>query len=178
MTDAPFDSAHQALMFAHTFSHAQGHAVAAAAERQIAAFARERYERPSAQGRGLSGLDGAAQAGMIHAQIARMHPLHQVVIAARFSVADVARRQAACAALAFRARHLVPCDLAATVLLMRRLHGLRVDLGRIADERDVCERTVRNWQLSVRRWLRLVGQRAMDDAERRLVASGIVKSPH
>jgi hypothetical protein len=173
---ALFRSAHEALMFAFTFSDACGHPVAAAAERTIAAFARDRYGRETGSGRGLVGLDGAAQAGMIRAHVERMHPLHQVVIVARFSVTDTAQRQRACSALAIRARHAVPCDLAATVLLLRKLHGLRVDTGRIADERDVCERTVRGWQLSVKRWLELQRTRAMDEAERRLTEAGIVEA--
>lgn len=174
MTTPLFRSAHEALMFAFTYSDARGHAVAAAAERQIATFARDRYERSPSSGRGLVGLDGAAQAGMIRAEVERMHPLHQVVIAAMFSVTDIPQRQAACAAMALRARHAVPCDLNATVLLLRRLHGLRVDIGRLAGERDVCERTVRGWQLSVRRWLEQQRKRAMDEAERRLTEAGVV----
>lgn len=163
-------------MFAFTYSDACGHPVAAAAERTIAAFARDRYGREAGSGRGLVGLDGAAQAGMIRAQVERMHPLHQVVIVARFSVTDTAQRQRACSALAIRARHAVPCDLPATELLLRRLHRLRVDVGRIADERDVCARTVRGWQLAARKWLDVQRQRAMDEAERRLTEAGIVEA--
>lgn len=174
MNEPLFRSAHEALMFAYTFSDASGHPVAAAAERRIATFARDRYERLPGLGRGLTGLDGAAQAGMIRAEVGRMHPLHQAVIAARFSVLDVAQRQHACALLALRARHSMSCPLEAIILLMRRQHGLRVNVGRIADQHDVTERTVRNWSLSVRRWLQPAQQRAMDAAEKRLVEAGIV----
>ena len=174
MSEPLFRSAHEALMFAFTFSDACGHPVAAAAERRIATFARDRYERIPGSGRGLTGLDGAAQAGMIRAEVERIHPLHQIVLVARFSVTNIAQRQAACSALALRARHAVPCDVTATALLLRKLHGLRVDVGRIADERDVCERTVRGWQLSVKRWLEQQRKRAMDEAERRLTEAGVV----
>lgn len=175
MSRPPFDSAHQALLFAYTFS-ANQHGTAAAAERRIAMFARQRYEDlPIATaGRGLGGLDGAAQAGMIRSRVERMHPLHQAAILARFAVTDVATRQAACTVLALRARHALPCDLQATVMLMRRAHGLRVDMGRLADDYGVTERTVRRWQVLAHKWLRPVQTRAMDAAEQALCEAGIV----
>ena len=175
----PFDSAHQALLFAFTFSGNQ-HGTAAAAERRIALFSRERYENlPTASaGRGLGGLDGAAQAGMILRRVSTLHPLHQAAITARFAVlpGDVATRQAACAILALRARHALPCDLSASTMLMRRLHGLRVDVGRLSDEHEVTDRTVRRWQVLAQKWLRPVQQRAMDAAEQELCAARIVAS--
>ena len=73
MNDALFRSAHQALSFAFTYSETQ-HGTAAAAERQIALAARERYERVAGSGRGLKGLDGAAQAGMIRSMVERNTP--------------------------------------------------------------------------------------------------------
>ena len=173
---ALFRSAHEALLYAYTYSDARGHAVAAAAERQIATFARDRYGRTPGSGRGLVGLDGAAQAGMIQAEIARMHPLLRDAIEARFAVLDVSRRQMACARLALRARHAVACPLDALVMLMRREHGLRVSTGRVADDHDVADRTVRRWNSTLRRWLRDVRQRSMDDAERRLCEAGVVES--
>lgn len=178
MTRPPFESAHQALLFAWTFS-ANQHGTAAAAERRIALFARERYENlPAAStGRGLVGLDGAAQAGMIHRRISTLPTLMQAAIAARFAVLpqDVATRQAACKILALHARGAMPCDLESTVLLMRKLHGLRVDLGRLADEKDVGERTIRRWKVSAWKWLKPVQQRAMDRAEEVLCEAEIVE---
>ena len=50
----PFASAHQALMFAFTFSATQ-HGTAAAGERQLAEFARDRYERTPAADEGCAG---------------------------------------------------------------------------------------------------------------------------
>lgn len=171
-----FRSAHQALLFAYTFSDNE-HGIAAAAERQIAEFARDRYPPISHPGRGLRGLDGAAQAGMIRSRVeAHMPPLYIAAIVARFAVLSVADRQAACAALALRARTALPCPYPATVLLMRRAHGLRVNIGRMADEHDVGDRTVRRWQVLAYKWLRPIQQRAMDQAEQVLCAAGIVES--
>lgn len=173
---ALFRSAHEALLFAYTYADARGHPIAAAAERQIALSARDRYEREPGASRGLTGLDGAAQAGMIQAEVERLHPLHQAAIVARFSVLDVAQRQAACSLLALRARHTVRCPFEALILLLRRQHGLRVNVGRVADQHDVCERTVRGWSLAVRKWLNATQKRAMDAAEKRLSEAGIVES--
>ena len=103
MTGQPlFRSAHQALMFAFTFSATQ-HGTAAAAERQLAEFARDRYERMPGGGRGLRGLDGAAQAGMIRRRVEEMPPLHAAALIARFAILSPATRQAACSVLALRA---------------------------------------------------------------------------
>jgi hypothetical protein len=80
MSEALFRSAHQALSFAFTYSATQ-HGTAAAAERQIALAARERYERTAGSGRGLKGLDGAAQAGLIRSLVERNStPAFQAVV--------------------------------------------------------------------------------------------------
>lgn len=174
---ALFESAHQALMFAYTFSDNE-HGVAAAAERRLALFARDRYGDPPPSGRGLRGLDGAAQAGMIRSRVeAEVPPLYLASIIARFAVLDVATRQAACSVLALRARRSVPCDLHATVLIMRGLHGLAFNEGRLADDYDVHRSTVHRWRVSTKKWLRQVQQIAMDRAERVLCAAGIVGAP-
>ena len=176
MTGQPlFRSAHQALMFAFTFSGTQ-HGTAAAAERQIAEFARDRYERLPGSGRGLRGLDGAAQAGMIRRRVEEMPPLHACALVARFAVLNVADRQAACSALALRARAHVtaPQDPRALALLLRRHFGLQVNLGRLADEYDVTERTAQRWALEVRRWARPIEEQAMHRIEVQLEEAGIV----
>lgn len=176
MTGQPlFRSAHQALMFAFTFSATQ-HGTAAAAERQLAEFARDRYERMPGSGRGLRGLDGAAQAGMIRRRVEEMPPLHAAALIARFAILSPATRQAACSVLALRARHglAAPQDIRALTLLVRRHFGLRVNLPRLADECGVTERTVQRWALEVRRWARRVEEFAMARIEVQLEEAGIV----
>ena len=86
MSEALFRSAHQALLFAYTFSDTE-HGTAAAAERQIALAARERYERTASSGRGLKGVDGAAQAGMIRSIVdCNTRPAFGVLCVARFAL--------------------------------------------------------------------------------------------
>ena len=59
-------------------------------------------------------------------------------------------------------------------LLLRRHFGLQVNLGRLADEYDVTERTAQRWALEVRRWARRVDEFAMARIEVQLEEAGIV----
>ncbi|MFA5633487.1 MAG: hypothetical protein WC997_18520 [Porticoccaceae bacterium] len=74
----PFDTAHQALMFAFNFS-------ASTLDRPLTSRLADKY-RPT--GKGLAGLDGAAQAGMILWQLRVLSNLHQAILCARFSPQD------------------------------------------------------------------------------------------
>jgi hypothetical protein len=93
LSDPLFRSVHQALLFAYTFTPNQ-HAQAAAAERLIALFAKERYRdelelAPTlvrVESRGLIGLDGAAQAGMIQGAVLQLRPVLRASIEARFNI--------------------------------------------------------------------------------------------
>lgn len=177
LASAPlFRSAHQALLFAMTYSATQ-HGTAAAAERQIALQARERYLPEPGSGRGLRGLDGAAQAGMIRSKVERMAPLNVAVLVARFAILSTADRQAACALLALRARTAMPrgLELQVITLLVRRHFGLRVNLPGVADDQDVDERTVRRWALSARKWIMPIERLAMHQIEVELEQAGIVE---
>ena len=169
-----FRDAPSALLFAMNFGD-RDHGVAAAAERSLALYGPDRYDREVVANHGLRGEDAAAQAGMILSRIQALPPLMQAELAARFTRINVKARQAACHVIALRARGVAPCDLPVTVLLVRRHYGLRVDHGRIADDQDVHLQTVRRWQLSVNRWLRPLAQRAIDRAEVLLEEAGIVE---
>ena len=175
MADAPFDSAHAALVFALNFG-ARDHAVAAAAERSIALFARERYENlpTSTYARAFKGLDGAAQAGLILSRISALPMLPRAALEARFAYARRHRRMAACTTLALAAHAEVPVGLPALDAIMFRLHGVRISLGTIADRHGVTDRTARRWQREAIRWLRPVQQRAIDQAEDLLQQAGVV----
>lgn len=180
---ALFRSAHQAILFAWTFSSTQ-HGTAAAAERQIALQARERYERMAGAGRGLRGLDGAAQAGMIRSLIERNTPRpFSLVCVARFAVLDPAARRAAATILALRARRSLPDSVPvwASVELVMGATGSRINLPHIADRADVHVRTVRNWRLSVRKFIEPIEIPGMHTAEVLLEDAGIVEvanAPH
>lgn len=97
-----FQSAHQALLFAYTYVP-NSHAQAAAAERLLSAFGRQRYADDEwtdavavvREARGLIGLDGAAQAGMIKSAVCRLKPVAQLAIPARFDVLRPAEQKRA-----------------------------------------------------------------------------------
>lgn len=163
-----------ALLFALNFGD-RDHNTAAAAERSIATYGMDRYERDAPSGHGLRGEEAAAQAGLILSRLDQLPPLLQAELTARYCRINVRKRQAACHALALKARGAVPCDLPVTVLLLRRHYGLRVDHGRIADEHDVHLQTVRRWQLAVTKWVRPIAQRAIDRAEVLLEQAGVVQ---
>ena len=178
MSEALFRSAHQALSFAFTFSQTQ-HGTAAAAERQIALAARERYERTAGSGRGLKGLDGAAQAGMIRSLVERnTPPAFQAVVIARFALLSDDQRRRACFLLAHRCRHEVPpsVTLAEIGRLVGKATGREVNLGLMAQSCGVDERTTRRWALAVRRYVQSVERPGMATIEHLLQAAGVVES--
>ena len=73
MSEAVFRSARGALMFAFNFTH--GTLKKSALAGMMGA---------SPNGRGLGGLDGAAQAGMIKAEVDHLPELHQAILIARW----------------------------------------------------------------------------------------------
>ena len=77
-TDPLFKDAHEALVYAYNFSHQQ--------------YPRSPMSKAILQsraGRGLGGLDGAAQAGMIRAEVEQLDRLERAFIVARFAPASV-----------------------------------------------------------------------------------------
>lgn len=183
--DAPFDSAHQAMLFAFNFAAIE-HGTAGAAERQIAVQSRERYEDlPMAStGRRMKGVDGAHQAGRILVRLqTQMSPIELVVLAARFHVKDEARRKAACMALAVwgvRSGAIgggVCQNMGGVYRLVRKFFGVKLNVGRFADRYAVDERTVRRWAISVRRWLEPIDRQTMAHAEDILQQAGVVRRP-
>lgn len=178
MTDALFRSAHQAMLFAYTYSATQ-HGTAAAAERQIALAARERYERTASSGRGLRGLDGAAQAGMIRSMVERnAPPAFQAVALARYSLLSDDVRRRACFLLAHRCRHEVPPSLTLQEIsrLVGKATGREVNLSLMAESCGVDERTTRRWALAVRRVVQSIERPGMATIEPLLQAAGVVES--
>ena len=117
---------------------------------------------------------------MILSVVERQEPLTRLLISARFTEVDQASRKAACSALALYARNRAPIDEAirdrpeVLVLLIRRHFGLKVNMGRIADEQDVDDRTVRRWQAKLLKWLRPAEKRALDRLEEALERARVV----
>ena len=175
VSDAPFDTVHAALVFALNFG-ARDHGVAAAAERSIALFARERYENlpMSTYASSFKGVDGAAQAGLILSRLSSLPPLSRAALEARFAIARPQSRMAACAKLALAAHDELSIRLFVLENLFFRANGLRIPLGTIADRAGVTDRTARRWQREAIRWLRPVQQRAIDAAEDLLQQAGVV----
>lgn len=163
-----FKSAHAALVFALNYSMQQ-------------------YDRPllnriasgeltagmaPAGGKGLSGLDGAAQAGMIRNELAQLSPIQQAAL-----VASIAPQQLPCdcrvsccsgwkinqewanamSALttAAAAGALSGCLSNGRLrsMLIQRLFGAKVTLSKLAEDHRVDERTVSAHHAKLKRWL-------------------------
>ncbi len=158
-----FRSAHAALVFAFNYSMQQ-------------------YDRPimnrlaagpsKSEGRGLSGLDGAGQAGMIRAELARLAPLHQAVL-----VASIAPQQIPCECRAAccggwkvnpewsDAMSELTTVAAAAALsgclsngrlrsaLIQRILGAKVTLAELAGRHNVDEKTAGAHSAKLKRWL-------------------------
>lgn len=77
--DPLFDSAHSAVVFAFNFS-------SQCYDRPLMNRMADGPKRP---GKGLAGLDGAGQAGMIRREIAQLGPLHEAIIIACFAPRSV-----------------------------------------------------------------------------------------
>ncbi|CAJ0784701.1 hypothetical protein R8510_05291 [Ralstonia chuxiongensis] len=73
-----FNSTEHALRFAFAFS-----------TQQFGRSAMARMYAPPGSGRGLGGLDGAGQAGMIRASVEKLSPAQQRVLVVRFAPADL-----------------------------------------------------------------------------------------
>ena len=175
-----FESAHQAMLFAFTFSAVQ-HGTAGAAERQIALQARERYEKVMGhRSRGLKGLDGAAQAGMIKSRVLSQPALEQAAIIARFARLTPAEQLQACNHLF---HYALAHDVVSVVIrshphallqLVRRHFGLRVNVPAIAELEAVNIRTVWRWRHHVKRWCERLEDRALLHAQSQLEDGGVI----
>ena len=176
-----FETAHSALVFAFNYSG-------------------QRYDRPTmlrlaapdlGSGKGLGGLDGAAQAGMIRAEVSALGRLAESLIAARVAPRTVpcACRAACCCgtrpntewtnAIMFLADHVRTKALAGCVVngVMRREYvvryftrrGERVSLENLADKHEVNRKTVSAHALKVAQYLGGVparpGKQAVDGME-------------
>lgn len=188
---ALFRSAHAALVFALHYSMQQ-------------------YDRPlmnrvaagpaKDDGKGLSGLDGAGQAGMIRAELARLAPLHQAVLVANIAPQQVVCEcRAACCggwktnpewsdAISELTTVAAAAALAGCVsngrlrsALIQRLLGAKATLADLAARHDVDEKTAGAHSAKLKRWLFGGGggapglhQQASRILSDRLQASGLI----
>lgn len=165
---ALFKSAHEALTFALHYSMQQ-------------------YDRPLMNriasgeltagmacegGHGLSGVNGAGQAGMIRSELARLDPLHQAVLVASIAPADIPChcRVSCCSGRKVNpewqeAMSVLTTAAAAGALsgcvsngrlrsaLIQRLFGAKFTLVALAEQFDVDENTAGAHHAKLKRWL-------------------------
>lgn len=186
--DPLFDSGHSALVFAFRFSD-------------------QCYDRPLmnrlaapalGSGKGLVGLDGAAQAGMIRAEVQALGKLAEAIIVARIAPRSVPChcRSACCSgkrpnrewtdAISYLADYVRTTALAGCVSngILRReyvaryfsAHGSRDSLDDVARKHGVSRQTVSAHAGKVARDLRRLEHMAQSAVDDRLIAAGIVAS--
>uniref|UniRef100_UPI003BA1764B hypothetical protein n=1 Tax=Agrobacterium tumefaciens TaxID=358 RepID=UPI003BA1764B len=154
-----FSSAHAALTFAFNYS-------AQAVERPMMA---RMADKGGGSGKGLGGLDGAGQAGMILSKVKSLSRLHQAIFRARFG-----ERVAKCpccgspaddlewlSAIRVISDHAVAAALSShlTSRLLRdaivaRYFGKKVLLHEVAERVGVSSSTASNHNSKIIRWLR------------------------
>ncbi|ODA19957.1 hypothetical protein A9G00_43560 [Achromobacter xylosoxidans] len=183
-----FKSAHEALLFALNYSMQQ-------------------YDRPlmnriasgeltagmaSGGGKGLSGLDGAGQAGMIRAELAQLRPLQQAALIASAAPAQIPCecRVSCCSGWKVNpewrdAMSVLSTAAAAGALsgcisngrlrsaLIQRHFGAEISLLKLAERHEVSERTAEAHSARLKRWL--FGIPAKDDG---LTQPGVFQLAH
>ncbi len=148
MDEPIFNSVHAALTFAFSYQERQG--------RPNMLGSMSEKERPRS-GRGLTGTDGAAQAGMIRREVEQLKPLQRAVIVAKFSrpvacphcssPADSQERKEAIEALAHHTLDVLKGErpnLALRRGLVRSQFGARIKMQDLAKECGVHQNTVTN----------------------------------
>lgn len=169
--DPLFGSVHQALLFAYTFTDNQ-HAVAAAAERAIALFAKGRYAKESLEvartvrSRGLIGLYGAAQAGFIKAAVERLPAAQQRVIESRFDVLHPEHQARAMRELVLHARRSTiraESEVPLLCVFVQRHFGAEVSMDDLVERwaHVMCRRTLYQRSMAAKKHLRQLEDRAM-----------------
>ncbi len=163
---ALFDSAHAAMTFAFRYSGQQ----------YSPSLMAMMMKGPIKSGKGLSGLDGAAQSGIIRALVGRLPANERNMIAARYSSSESERVQAmlqlVVAAMASMGTGCNFRRLADT--LVQKYFGFHVHLGDLASDYAMSPPTMtRRWQ-NVRNWLKQTWDIAEDMAYRELREAGII----
>lgn len=161
--EALFRSAHAALVYALNYSMQQY-------DRPL--MNKAMSGKPEGEGKGLSGIDGAGQAGMIRAQLNRLPPLYRAVLIASTAQAEFpCDCKAACCigrkvnpewqdamsdvTTAAAAGALSGCVSNGRLrsALIQRLLGAKATLADLAARHDVDEKTAGAHSAKLKRWL-------------------------
>lgn len=162
-----FKSAHSALTFAYNFSSQQG---------ATPSLMSMMLRGPSPKGKGLSGIDGAAQAGLIKASVARLDPYERHMIEARFEMVEKNRLAAMMFFIPVIVSNLptgVHSRRAADVLV-QKWFGKRLRLQAAAQEIGAHRNTVGPMWATTKHVLQSIWERAEDAADRELQKAGII----
>lgn len=175
-----FLSAHEALIFAFNY-----------ADQQYAQSPMARIYREGGSGRGLVGVDGAGEAGMIMAEVMRLDQLERDALCVRFTKVrgtchccghetDLPQVREALARLETYAIHETASTSSTALIraLVRSHFGLmNIGSARLtAEQHQVSQRTVEGHSGNVKRALRMLERRAERKVERLLKSSGKVAS--
>lgn len=156
-----FDSSHAALVFAFSYSG-----------QQYQASAMNKAMTPAiGSGKGLIGVDGAAQAGMIRNELSMLPELHQAVLTARCAPRDIicdcgrpccaARRpnpewEAAIVWLTDRAMQQLSGSFSHYRVrrsILEKIFGVRIDLQQIAEDCGAHRNTVSAHNMKLKVWI-------------------------
>lgn len=179
MSEAAFLTTHSALAWAYTHAD-RDHGNAAAAERQIATFAVDRYGRSPPSPRNLGSPENQAHlAGQILGIVANnTRPAFQLLCEARFAKLNTPRQDAACYMLA----RLIGADMPATVglpavaRLMRGCTGRAINVADLAEQAGVTRMTANRWRIIVQRFVRQIEAPGMATIEPLFERAEIVRS--
>jgi hypothetical protein len=180
-----FHATHGALMFAFNFVHGS-----------LKKSTLAQLLPPGRPGRGLSGLDGAAQAGMIKAEVDELQAAHKSMIAARFAPANspCACRSSCCSgyrenrewqeAVHWLAEYTLSEGLTGTIshvrirrALVTKYFGVRTSLVEIAMACGVNRDTVSANNMRVVDRFKKLERHATEAIDERLVRAGIIEPP-
>lgn len=182
MNDELFNSAHAALAFAYNFE----------AQPPPGVLARLAGTTTIGRGKGLVGLDGAGQAGMILAEVREVGPAAVYILAARYAPKTMpcACRAPCCCgerrteiwdeaiawiteqALGQLSGHVSNFRLRRGIVA--RFFGAKVNIGELAEYATVSRNTVTEHNAKIAAWLRKEEARVLHAIEGRLKSAGLV----
>lgn len=175
---ALFTSTHSALAFAFNYSERQG----------MPNLLQRLADKDREPGKGLTGLDGAGQAGMIKREVSELPTLQRAVIVAKFarpkpcphcqSLVDASERKEAIEALAQHVQGVLVGDLPNLVLrrqLVRKHFGDRIGMAELAKKCGVHQNTASNHGRKVKRVLAQLEREALQALDECL--KSVVGSP-
>lgn len=172
MSEALFTSTHSALAFAFNYSERRG----------VPNLLQRLGDQHRDAGRGLAGLDGAGQAGMIRREVQQLSLLERAVVIAKFSrpklclhcnsLMDSSERAEALEALAQHALTALKDEIPNLPLrrgLVRKHFGDRIGMAELAKKCGVHQNTVTNHRRKIEKLLNQLERQAMSKLDEALV---------